>query len=364
MVLTGRTPRRIAGIAPAVDQPSTSLTLGRSLTPSCLGPNEHLAGSPDERAELAHLLAVRRATAALGQAHPHIAFSLLHWVVEAWQDEGAREVFRQGAALLADRYRELGLSRMLPIDRVWVGVRSTRPDAFGGFHHPNQGYRHVQLASVITRYGRLSDPRWASPELVALDLLRSYAHDCLHWGSFREYRLRGGQVVRSRYGINCVDAEGRTYSARDGDGASSTRNLGIIMEGATDREARSIAAAVADLLGIAERIEPDDRLAFRDTTGQLEAVDFDRVEPGVATDFHQALAGYECGVGMRYQCFLTDTGGTAANTLHALILSAMISGDLSCLTDWLDQRHGPEAFRRRFRSPVYTGPDPGKQVSP
>ncbi|MFE4396221.1 MULTISPECIES: hypothetical protein [Streptomycetaceae] len=42
----------------------------------------------------------------------------------------------------------------------------------------------------------------------------------------------------------------------------------------------------------------------------------------------------------------------------------MISGDLSCLTDWLDQRYGPEAFRRRFRSPVYTGPDPGKQVSP
>ncbi|MFJ2781842.1 hypothetical protein [Kitasatospora sp. NPDC087315] len=193
MVLTGQSSRGSAGVAPTVDRTSAVLTLGRSLTPSCLGPNEHLAGDLAEQSELAYLLAARRATTALDQAHPHVTFSLLHWVLDTWVDDAAREVFRQGAYLLADRYRELGLSQLLPIDRVWVGVRSIRSDAFGGFHHPNQGYRHLQLASVITRYGRLSDPRLASPELVALDLLRSYAHDCLHFGSFREYRLTRGR---------------------------------------------------------------------------------------------------------------------------------------------------------------------------
>ncbi|MFE4971533.1 hypothetical protein ACFRAR_05370 [Kitasatospora sp. NPDC056651] len=280
-------------------------------------------------------------------------------MLDTWADESAREVFRRGAALLADRYRELGLHQLLPIDRVWVGVRSTQPDAFGGFHHPNQGYRHVQLASVITRYGRLSDPRLASPELVALDLLRSYAHDCLHWGSFREYRLHGGQVVRSRYGINWRDQHGRTYSSRDKEDSASTRNLGIVMEGATDREARTIAAMAADGLGLADHLAPSDRLAFRDTTGRLEPSDFDHAEPGMATRFRLAMAGYEHGVGERYQRFLTEMAGVDAGTLHGFIVAAMISGDLSSLTDWLNQHHGRDAFRRIFRSPTYTGPDPG-----
>lgn len=289
-----------------------------------------------------------------------MTFSLLHWVLDTWADESAREVFRQGSALLADRYRELGLNQLLPIDRVWVGVRSTQPDAFGGFHHPNQGYRHVQMASVITRYGRLSDPRLTSPELVALDLLRSYAHDCLHWGSFREYRLQGGHVVRSRYGINRRDPQGHTYSARDQEDAVSTRNLGIVMEGATDWEARTIAATVADRLDLAERIALPDRLAFRDTTGRLKPSDFDHAEPGVATRFHLAMAGYEHAVGVRYQRFLTEMGGADSGTLHGLIVAAMIGGDLSGLTGWLDQRHGSRAFPRLFRSSAYTGPDPGQ----
>ncbi|WP_380280876.1 hypothetical protein [Kitasatospora purpeofusca] len=289
-----------------------------------------------------------------------MTFSLLHWVLDTWADEPAREVFRQGATLLASRYRQLGLNQLLPIDRVWVGVRSTRPDAFGGFHHPNQGYRHLQLASVITRYGRLSDPRLASPELVALDLLRSYAHDCLHWGSFREYRLQEGRVVRSRYGINRRDPQGRTYSARDKDDAVSTRNLGIVMEGATDREARTIAATVADRLGLTELIAPPGRLAFRDTTGRLEPSDFDDADPGVAGRFRLAMAGYEHGVGMRYRQFLAETGGAEAGTLHGLIVAAMIGGDLSGLTGWLDRRHGARAFPRIFRSPAYAGPDPGE----
>jgi len=302
----------------------------------------------------------------LGHAHPHTTFSLLHWVIGTWTDDAAREVFQSGATLLAARYQQLGLHQLLPIDRVWVGIRSTHPDAFGGFHHPNQGYRHLQLGSVVTRYGRLIDPSLASPELVALDLLRSYAHDCLHFGSFREYKMQVGKVVRSRYGINCRDADGHTYSAPDQPGSRSTRNIGIVMAGATDREARSIASMVAERLGLESSVAPADRLAFRDTTGRLGAEDLAGLgdmraaTEGVAdfSRFRMAMAGYERGVGIRYAQFLTETAGDDREQLHGLIVAVMISGDLRPLAAWLDQCHGSGAFRRIFRSPRYVGPDP------
>ncbi|QMU68006.1 hypothetical protein [Streptacidiphilus sp. P02-A3a] len=314
--------------------------------------------------ELEERLAVRRATVALGSAHPEVTFSLLHWVIGTWANDAAREVFQLGATLLAGRYQRAGLHQLLPIDRVWVGIRSTRPDSFGGFHHPDQGYRHLQLASMITRYGRLVDPAVVSPELVALDLLRSYAHDCLHFGSFREYRLQQGTVIRSRYGINRRDDAGRTYSAPDQPGSLATRNIGIVMEGATDREARSVAREVAARLGLAEPAAPLDRLAFQDTTGRLGPADFtglpDRSDAGGAARYQWAMAGYERGVGGRYARFLTETGGEHAEVLHGLIVAAMIAGDVRALLAWLDERHGRGAFRRIFRSPVYTGPDPGE----
>ncbi|MFJ2781841.1 hypothetical protein [Kitasatospora sp. NPDC087315] len=117
---------------------------------------------------------------------------------------------------------------------------------------------------------------------------------------------------------------------------------------------------MADRLGLAGRVAVHDRLAFRDTTGRLEPADFDHVEPGVATLFHLAMAGYEHGVGARYQCFLAEMGGADAETLHELIVGAVITGDLAKLAGWLDQRHGSRAFPRIFRSPAYTGPDPGE----
>jgi hypothetical protein len=199
---------------------------------------------------------------------------------------------------------------------------------------------------------------------VALDLLRSYAHDCLHFGSFREYRIQQGQVIRSRYGINWRDQKGRTYSAPDQPGSWSTRNLGIVMEGATDREARRVAQEVASRLGLAEPAAPAARLAYRDTMGRLGPADLTGLPEGdgagEAARFQRAMAGYERGVGSRYQRFLTETAGEDTDTLHELIVAAMITGDLRKLTGWLDQQHGLRAFPRIFRSPAYRGPDPGE----
>ncbi|MEU8040853.1 hypothetical protein [Streptosporangium sp. NPDC049078] len=359
MVHTARSARRHPGVASAPDpQQARVADLG------LLTPNEHLVGSPADRAALTEILAARRASAGLDQAHPGVVFSLLPWVL-ADLGSDALEVFYTGAAILADRYETLGLHRLLPTDRVWVGVRSTRANVFGGFHYADQGYRHLQMGAVVTRYGRL-DRTAEAPGLVALDLLRAYAHDCLHYGSYREYRVRDGEVYRVRYGLNIRSLDGCTYSAPDPAGTVSTRNLGVVMEGATDREASAIARQAAQRLGIAEPTGVD-RFAFRDVTGRLAGDDLAHLPAQQAPaeqrtasrqDFLAALAAYGRGVNNPYRAFLADIGGSDADGLHDVIVSTMISGCLAPLSAWLDQRHGLGAFAALFRAASYCGPEP------
>ncbi|HEX5567781.1 MAG TPA: hypothetical protein VFY14_12780 [Streptomyces sp.] len=370
MVLARRTPRGGAGVSPAPDRTQTGLIPGPGgWTLSCLAPNETLGGDPRERAELLERLAAARAAAGLDRAHPGVRFSLLSWVLGAWPLGGKPlAAFYTGASLLAARYEDLGLPHLLPIDRVWVGMRSDRTGDFGGFHRPGQGYRYVQMGAVVTRYGDLTDPDTASSPLVALDLLRGYAHDCLHYGSYRQFRLRNGEVHRDRYGINCRDRHGTTYSAPDPDGAVSTRNIGVIMEGATDREATAITREAARQAGISEPADTMGRHAFRDVTGRLTPGDLDRLtDPGglpsvpsdVAGAFLTSMGSYGRTVKALYEAFLSEIGGEDAEELHDLIVAAMISGSLTALSPWLDQRHGPGAFVRLFRSAAYQGKEPG-----
>lgn len=310
-------------------------------------------------------LAAYRATAALHQSHPDMRFSLLPWLLDHLGSD-AWDVFHAGFAVMATRYESLGLARLLPIDRVWVGVRSTRAGAFGGFHHPDQGYRHLQMGAVVTRYGDLCSPAVPSAGLVALDLLRAYAHDCLHYGSYREYGLQRGEVVRTQYGFNRRNAAGRSYSAPDLAGASTTRNLGIVMEGATDREAAAVARHAAHHLGLAIP-GGTDRFAFLDATGQLTCEALSRLprhRPGAGTAptadrFLAAMGSYARSVNNRYRAFLGEIGGQEADELHTLITTAMISGSVASLSAWLDARRGPGAFAALFRAASYDGPEPG-----
>jgi hypothetical protein len=44
--------------------------------------------------------------------------------------------------------------------------------------------------------------------------VRAYAHDCLHYATFRRYRLTDhGEIARVQYGINFRQPDWRTYSA-------------------------------------------------------------------------------------------------------------------------------------------------------
>ena len=288
-------------------------------------------------------------------------FSLLSWYLDELPGH-ARKIIDVGASLVAERYAELGLTRLLPMDRVWVGVRSDNPGEFGGFHHRNQGYRHLQMGAVVTRYGDLARPARTPPELIAADLLRAYAHDTLHYGSYREYRLLSGEIVRTRYGFNSRDARGNTYSAPDPPHTASTRNIGILMEGATDREAVTITRRALELAGVAEPPGHVEWFAWRDVTGTLTEDDIAALPPhpsgsqdvGVER-YLSAMGAYAADVGVRYARFLSEFGGDAADELHDVIVRAVITGSRGELAAWLDEFHCRDAFTRLLRSPSYTG---------
>lgn len=196
-----------------------------------------------------------------------------------------------------------------------------------------------------------------------MTLLRSYAHDCLHYGSYRRYSLSeaGEDVDRIRYGINFRRPDGRTYSTRDRAGATTTRNLGVVMEGATDREARSVAREASRQASVRHPQSGMNYFAFRDDTSLLDADDLSKLQTSTwaevnttAALYLQNLAAYACEVGVRYEAFLDEVGQGESAELHALILTSMISGRLAPLSSWLATRHGPGAFAALFKTKTYS----------
>ncbi|RPK66403.1 hypothetical protein EES43_05560 [Streptomyces sp. ADI96-02] len=292
--------------------------------------------------------------------HAHV-FRPLSEILSRWAADGIDTTpFDAGVEDAKRRYTDYGLSRMLPLDRVLVGCESTRPGAFGGFHHPDQGYRHLQMVAVITMHGPMERRIPERPGLALLDLLRAYTHDCLHYGSRRRYVEVAGLPVRTQYGINYRRATGHSYSVADAYGSRHTRNLGVVMEGACDREARSITRKAAERFDITEPVDVLGALAFRDVTGTLTEEDSQRAvdvsERAERAQYASALRNYEIGVNRRYLHFLGEFAPGEENECHTRLLAAVISGDTTTLGAWLDDRHGPGTFAGLFRTPGYFEP--------
>lgn len=321
------------------------------MTTPVLTPNETVTGTEAQREEiLTRLTRFRRQpeqALKLSETHPALSFRTLDAVVRTLDD---RAVFDLGVELARERFAALGLASLLPMDRVFVGVVSTVP-AHGGFNYPLHpyppGYRYVQAAAVITRYGDLHGTTTPAPGLTALDLVRAYAHDCLHYGTFRSYRLGTTGTHRSQHGINFRREDGRTYSARDATGSASTRNLGVIMEGAIDREATAPARATAAAAKVACPPGGIDLYAFRDCTGNGIPAPEDK-NPWLAS-----MNGYARSVTTPYAGFLAEIAGPDEHELHDLIIRATLDGDLEPLQRWLEGRYGPGEFTALFRSSAY-----------
>jgi hypothetical protein len=323
-------------------------------------PGEHLDGTTPECAHLHLLLACFRASPPPMRL-PGVTGRPLPEVVATGIIDP--EVFRTGYAVMADRYEQLGIRALLPLERVWAGTYSAAGPGtargYGGFHHPAQGYRHIQMDAAVTVFGDLTGQTPASPQAAALDLVRSYAHDCLHYATFRRYRLTDrGEIARVQYGINFRQPDGRTYSAPDIPGDGPTRNLGIVMEGATDAEATAIARQTAQSCGITgtdvEAGLPG--LVLADVTG---TVTVGGMEAALLLDhpYARSMGRFGRTVTLRYRALLSELGVSPADA-HSQIVAAMISGDLAPLEAWLDARHGPGSFTRMFRAPT-SGAEPG-----
>lgn len=304
---------------------------------------------------------MRADASALTGKHPAHAFRPLSEMLNRWAADGIDTApFHAGVENAKRRYSAYGLAKMLPLDRVLVGCESSRAGAFGGFHHPDQGYRHLQMVAVITMYGPMERRNPERPALALLDLLRAYAHDCLHYGSRRRYVEVAGVPVRTQYGINYRRTSGQSYSAADQHGSHHTRNLGIVMEGACDMEARAITRQTAARFSVTEPSDVLGALAFRDVTGTLTEEDTERVvdvpESEEQTQYAAALSGYEKGVNRRYRHFLTEFAPGEEVECHTRLLAAIIGGDVTALGRWLDDRHGPGTFMGLFRTPGYFEP--------
>ncbi|MFG3409358.1 hypothetical protein [Streptomyces sp. NPDC048142] len=311
---------------------------------------------------MAALSAMRADSSPLTDKHPAHVFRPLSEILSRWAADGIDTTpFHSGVEDAKRRYAHYGLSRMLPLDRVLVGCESTRPGAFGGFHHPDQGYRHLQMVAVITMHGPMERRAPEHPALALLDLLRAYSHDCLHYGSRRRYVEVAGLPVRTQYGINYRRATGQSYSVADERGSRHTRNLGVVMEGACDREARSITRKTAERFGITEPVDVLGALAFRDVTGMLTEEDGRRAvgvpESAERTQYAAALRNYEVGVNRRYLHFLGEFAPGEEDECHTRLLAAVISGDTTTLGAWLDDHHGPGTFAGLFRTPGYFEPE-------
>lgn len=309
----------------------------------------------------AALAALRTDASPLTGRHPEHVFRPLPEALGQWAADGIdTTLFRAGVETVSRRYAGYGLTKMLPLDRVLVGRESSRAGAFGGFHHPDQGYRHLQMMAVITMYGPMRRRHPERPALALLDLLRAYAHDCLHYGSRRRYVEVAGAPVRTQYGINYRRSTGRSYSAADRSGSRHTRNIGIVMEGACDREARSLTRQAAERLGVTEPSDMLGALTFRDMTGTLTDEDTRRVvdvpQSDEQTRYAAALSGYERGVNRRYARFLAEFAPGEEDECHTRLLTAILNGDVTSLGWWLDERHGPGTFAGLFRTPSYFEP--------
>jgi hypothetical protein len=81
------------------------------------------------------------------------------------------------------------------------------------------------MDAAVTVFGDLTGAAPVSPRAAAPDLVRSYAHDCLHYAAFRRYRLTDrGEIARVQYGINYRQPDGRSSGpVRPGDQARRNR---------------------------------------------------------------------------------------------------------------------------------------------
>lgn len=263
-----------------------------------------------------------------------------------------------------------GSYSLLDPERVWISIGA--PGGFGGFYHENQGYRYLQQMALFSLSGILCQYP-LDRTLRTLELIRSYTHDTLHHNTYRLFlpmpmNQPGASFYRAQYGFNFRRWDGATYSSKDAIYSPTTRNLGNIMEGATDRVAHEIVLSVAQEIGyrpFPSASHPIEDYIYRDCTGLLsphDMVQMRDIERGIRTiDVHPAFKTYLKSmrlfvqyVTMRYRCFLSELDPDQHWQLHEIIVDSMLSGKVKVLSHCLDAcTKSHESFISLFRAPHF-----------
>lgn len=218
-------------------------------------------------------------------------------------------------------------------------------------------YWYLQQIALTSLSGTLASYAIDST-LRVLELLRAYVHDTVHHATYRLFcpipvgNSDGFGFYRLQYGLNFRRWDSQSYSARDSVRSPTTRNLGNIMEAATDHFAQVFVREFAEHIGY--RPTPgsiiDDYL-YRDCTGQLtpqdmlqlRSIERDLAEidllPMVKT-YLKRMRLFTQYVTLRYRTFLRECGAAQCDGLHNLLLQAMISGKLHTLQHFLNRLRG------------------------
>lgn len=309
----------------------------------------------------------------VSERHPLVSFVTLHTLAHdpAYAPLVSQPFLHDAFDFLACRLHEYGIGSPLDTMRVWIGV-AAHPDAnfFGGFYHPDQGYRYLQQIAVTSLSGALSSHP-VDRMLRTLELLRAYVHDTLHHHTYRLFFPipSGGQITqhfyRMQYGINFRRWDGQSYSARDAVSSTTTCNLGNIMEAATDRFAHEFVLALAKMSDYRPSGCMMENYLYRDYTGQLTPNDLTHLRaiekgqtsfdvPSAFTVYAKNMRLFVQYVTLRYRSFLAEYDAKDDGRLHTLILRSMLSGKMGELCHYLDEIQGaPGSFRRLFKTSDY-----------
>jgi hypothetical protein len=234
---------------------------------------------------------------------------------------------------------------LLPLERFYVGqVDATSDTDIGGFHSKySRGFKYLANFGFAVL---LSEHYTSNSKIIALELARSYLHDCIHASTFRTIRLvphgvsAKFPVYREQYGFNFRKPSGISYSnPHNPEDLPRTINLNLLMDGVT-------------VIMTAIELRP-----FRNQVEEMGLNDFERdiladinLDIDLLSDSYRGN-GFHQQVTIPSERFIHHWGG---DVLYNLLVASMLTGKLKSLTTYFSEHANTiNAWKALFKSPHY-----------
>lgn len=238
---------------------------------------------------------------------------------------------------------------LIPDTRYFIG--NVDGNDLGGFHSRHAvGYHNVFKAGFAIP---LSESEFKNRVLRTVELARNYLHDSVHHSTFCSFRrlvrrpLRPSdakktmpEVYREQYGVNFRNAAGVSYSsAKLTHKVPAAINLNLLMDGV----GIEVIASAMNRLQLPKLVSPKSPMEKSVLNEVLLQIPEDK-----PADWGQEFY-FE--VVRPTRRFLSHWGG---EPFRALVLQAMLSGELSELKGYFDERFGEiNAWEKIFRQPSF-----------